>query len=137
MFANFKKVESINQWEKDLVIGYNNAAQKLIHPNVIPIAISYLCLVYHHEYDYFNEIWKDADIKINEKKDEFEYCSSDSISTPGTVYGLMDIDKSGYLYSWKFKIATSSTLGDDIIIGITAATNHDGPDFSIGSDNLY
>ena len=45
MSSTFKKMKSIKQWEKDLVIGYNNTAQNIIHPNQIPIAIAYLCLV--------------------------------------------------------------------------------------------
>ena len=78
------------------MIGYNNRAQKLVKSNQIPMAISYLCLVYHHETDYFNEIWKDADIKINDVKDEIMYDSSKyGSSRPGTVYGLIDLHKVG------------------------------------------
>ena len=142
MSSLFKRIKSINQWEKDLVIGYNNDAQQLVHPKQIPLAISYLCLVYHHEYDLFHEIGPavglPSDIKINDKGDEFMYPTSDYMTGCSTVFGLMDIykekQKPGYIYSWKFLITntkSASAIYDWISIGISDSTDCADNDFSI------
>ena len=131
MSSMFKRSKSIKQWEKDLVVGYHNDAQTLVSPKQIPLAISYLCLIYHHEYDYFDKVWEEFDMKINDKRDEFEYYSKTSQNA--TVYGSMDI-KISYIYSWKFLIATVNAdaySGEYISIGITSSTQHVDDDFSI------
>ena len=74
MSSLFKKIKSINQWEKDLVIGYTKQAQRLMKHNQIPMAISYLCLVYHYEYDYFHECEDDMDINQDRIKSICIWC---------------------------------------------------------------
>ena len=131
MSSLFNKIKSVKQWEKDLVLGYHNEAQQLVAPKQIPLAISYLCLIYHHEYDYFDKVWEEFDMKINEKRDEFEYYST--ASPNATVYGQMDI-KISYIYSWKFLITAVDddyASGEYLSIGITDSTEHVSDDFSI------
>ena len=100
MSAVFQKIKSINQWERDLVTGYTKEAQRLLVSMQIPMAISYVCLTYFHEYDYFIKCGKRA--KINKDKD----CVTIKTLSGGTTYGNIIIDDSiKMIYSWKFKIS--------------------------------
>ena len=128
MSSLFTKIKSINQWEKDLVIGYTKEAQKLVKPNQIPIAISYLCLVHYYEYDYFvfaaNKI---NEIHINHKKDTVTVIDDDVGSR--YVYGIMSIsDEIPVIYGWTFKLLNKGKEIDNYFaIGISneADPEHD------------
>ena len=122
MSSLFKKIKSISQWEKDLVIGYTKEAQKLVRPNQIPMAISYLCLVYYYQYDYFDKCDDDA-LEINQQKDTVTVVQE--IEGIGTVYGNMYImeTKPPIIYSWTFE--TSATpVGMEMVpmVGISDST---------------
>lgn len=97
-----KKLQFISDWEKDLVFGYCRHIQKSLRSLQIPMAISRLCLVYHHEYDFFNHCSKD--IEINAQKDSVIRLNHNMWDQ--RVYGLMNIIKGklGLTYVWKFKI---------------------------------
>ena len=105
-----KKFNSIfiPQWKKDLTIGYTKDAQHLIKYTQIPMAISYLCLIYYHETDYFDIntsiLGKDT-IHINDKKNKV------TSKKPGSyiVHGIMDITSypGSFIYSWTFALDTS------------------------------
>ena len=109
MASLFKKIKSINQWEKDLVIGYTNEAQKLVKPNQIPIAISYLCLVYYCQYDYFVFAENKIDgVHINHKKDTVTCNDGVGIEYVNGIMSIPD-DKIPLIYRWTFKLLAFPT----------------------------
>ena len=103
MSSLFKKIKSISQWEKDLAIGYCKEAQKLVMPNQIPSAISYLCLVYYYQYDYFNKC--DDGLEINERKDTVTKIKEDEDAA--SAEGFMEVTKGEMrlIYSWTFQVS--------------------------------
>ena len=113
MSSLLKKLKSISQWEKDLVTGYNKKAQKLISSNQIPIAISHLCLVYFHEYDYFDKCGNNRITMINDKRNQMSVIKDGG----DFVYGKTDIlyEKVGMIYSWTFSVFVNGL----IMIGIS------------------
>ena len=105
MSSLVKKIKSINQWEKDLVIGYTKDAQKLVKPNEIPIAISYLCLIHYYEYDIFVcPEYKLKEMHINHKRDTIIVNNNHICSA--NVHGIMSISDDGIpaIYRWTFKL---------------------------------
>ena len=96
-----EKIKSISQWEKDLAIGYTREAQKLVRPNTIPMPISYLCLLYVYESEYFHSNSKE--IRVNDQKDSVK-----AIIPYGTAYGVTNIPgaftNASLVYSWTFQI---------------------------------
>ena len=124
MSSLFKKIKSINQWEKDLVIGYTKKAQKLVKPNQIPTAISYLCLVYYYQYDYFVFGGNKIDgIHINDKNDTVTVID-DGVGS-SYVYGIMSIsDEIPLIYRWTFKLLNKGEeFYNDLAIGISNETD--------------
>ena len=125
----------MSQWEKDLVFGYNKNAQTLVTPNRIPMDVSYLCLVYYHEHDYFDKC--DNRLEINEARDTVavKNVSGDATFGKGQACGGCIINgKIPMIYSWTFE-----TFGKDInhylkYIGISSGTEP-GKLFSEGADN--
>ena len=99
-----KRIKSMSQWEKDLVNGYAKNVQKLSAHN-IPAAISYLCMIYYHENDHFEQHPKFDTVNVNDAKD--------TMTTEGgkwaEVYGKFIITnadtKIPMIYSWTFEIA--------------------------------
>ena len=108
----------MTQWEKDLVIGYNKRAQKLLRSGQIPMAVSHLCLVYFHEYDYFDECGNDKITMINDKRNQMSVIKDGG----DFVYGKMDVmyDISPMIYSWTFSIFANGL----IMIGISDMSNN-------------
>ena len=105
MSSLFSKIKSINQWEKDLVIGYTKEAQKLVIPHQILLDISYLCLIYHYEYDYFNETTENLD--TNKDKNTVTIAKQGGI---GFAVGKVIIEsKIPMIYSWTFQIFKQGT----------------------------
>ena len=82
------------------MIGYIRNAQKLIQSYPIPMDISYLCLLYFYEYDYFFKCGDSMD--INETGDTVNVI----FDGEATCYGKIDISNrnESIIYEWKFKI---------------------------------
>ena len=110
MSSLFKKIKTISQCEKDLVVGYNKKAEKLLNLMQIPMAVSYLCLIYHYDYDHFDHLANNTE--KNEK--------AVSPNNMRTIFGVMHILDAGvqWRYSWTFKISTVDTSIAFISIGI-------------------
>ena len=78
--------------DKDLVIGYTKNAERMIKTQQISMAISYLCLLYFYEYDYFIEAGKG--MQINKRGDTIKIQSpNDESITACTCYSALDIPK--------------------------------------------
>ena len=122
MSSLFKKIKSINQWEKDLVIGYTKEAQKLVLPNQIPIPISYLCLVYHYESEYFDESTQKVD--INKERDIATIIEDGGY---GFAVGKVIIEsKIPMIYFWTFQVFYGDNSDKITRIGISNRTIKDG-----------
>ena len=92
-------------------MGYNKQIQKsmkLYHQ--FPVAISYLCLTYYHEYDHFVEVENDNIFEINDAKNKI------TIVTIGgwcNIDGKMNIiynPKLPLIYSWTFKVTKTAKI---------------------------
>ena len=95
MSSFVKKIKSIPQWEKDLIFGHSRQSEKLIKLTPIPMAVSYLCLMYFYEYDYFHECEKE--ISINDTKNIAKVTGYRS----RWVYGKVIIQtRIPMIYSW-------------------------------------
>ena len=98
-----KKIKPISQSEKDLVIGYTKESSKLSLSYPFPIALSYLCLIYYFEYDYFHEC--DRGLRINDKKDTVKVIGRKDQWISKRAFGKIVIQtKIPMIYSWKFKL---------------------------------
>ena len=124
-----KRIKSISQWEKDLVNGYTKEAQKLVVPNQIPVAISYLCLVYYYQYDYFVDSTQGStrtktSVQATKKKIAKLYGHQ-------TMYSFInkELNQIPMILRWTFRInKIDNTNNDDMdacYIGITTATTPD------------
>ena len=101
MFSILKKMKTVKQWEKDLVIGYTKGAEKLSLHTQIPMAISYLCLIYNHEHDYFEKFVNPEAWRINENKNEITVRKKKA----GWVVGHHDINNHELTYIWTIKVS--------------------------------
>ena len=128
-----KKIHAINQLDKDVVIGYAKNVQKLLKTQQIPMAITYLCLLYFYETDYFYKAG--MMMNINDKGDILEALQQ------STCYGKLDI---GYhlhfnklILSWTFKIIQFSPLSrNSLCIGIDSS-NRRHYDYFFANFNDY
>ena len=148
MSSLLKQIKSINQIERDIVIGYIKYEQKsltiAVAPHEIPVEICYLCILYYYEYDCFN-------------KDKCaEQMTIDDTNTIVTIqksgggfkkaFGAIDIfnkDNSMYsmIYSWTFKILNHKTDTPQVIyIGIDSDYKSKNPvsvnivSYALGTD---
>ena len=121
----FKKIKFISQWEKDLVIGYSKEAQQLVKPNKIPIAISYLCLLFYYESDNFTTSTEDSTTTATTLKatDKVAKVFGNQI-----LYSYLNtqFDKLPLLFEWTFKVKSKDDNDDNdnlkgCVIGITTA----------------
>lgn len=125
MSVLLKQIKSINQIDKDIVIGYIKNEQKLltlsISPNKIPMGISYLCILFYYEDDCFNKDQCAKEMEIDETN------SIVAIKQSGGGFkkalGAMDIfdrnDGISRIYSWTFKILDHKPdMAQVIYIGI-------------------
>ena len=93
MASFLKKIQSINQMDKDIVLGYTRRAEKLVHSNQIPEQISFLCLLYFHEFDCF--IKCGYTLEINGERDTIRSTTtSQKLSSVDeiTAHGLVEFD---------------------------------------------
>ena len=123
MSAMFKKIKAINQIDKDVVIGYTKNAQNILKPQQIPMAITYLCLLYFHQTDYFYKAGKM--MKINDKGDILEVIQQCTTDNRSTCYGNLDIGFHSHfnklILSWTFKIVQCPWLRKVLCIGIDSS----------------
>lgn len=119
---------SVEQREKDLVIGYNREFRgSKLHPvaSYIPNSISYLCISFYHEYDYFNQCGDGLSIDskgdtvmcINANPGKKLFCPSN------IAYGLIGIDTSNMtalstIYSWTFEVIHRQELNKRVSFGL-------------------
>ena len=82
MSSVLKRIKSVSQWEKDLVIGYHKEAQKLLNSLQIPTAVSHLSLVYYHENEYFKNC--PNSMELNQTRDQVTVKAND----PCLVHGI-------------------------------------------------
>lgn len=122
---------SPKQWEKDLVYGYTREADPLIDPLKIPSEITDLCLLYHHDIEYFHcsDLYEaNPNININETKQAFEVKRAGG----NTAYGNIDII-TPFTYSWTFDISGFPSKGETkyhLSIGICESSATDTRYFS-------
>ena len=114
MAASFKHLNSIDDKTKLSVFGYILQLQKELLLDNIPPLISYLCLAYYHNGQYF-ETAGDG-LKINEQYLIYEDHEEDNWKTG---YGIECISQGRH--EWKIKVLE---FAFDIMIGVSSDTKH-------------
>ena len=117
---SLRRTKSINQTDKDIVIGYVKDVQRLINAQQIPMVVTYLCLMYFfYEIDHFDKAGKN--IKINDRGDILTAVSCEK----GTCYGKLNIGADSnnipFIFSWTFNIISRSSF---IYIGLDSSKNN-------------
>ena len=134
MALNLKRLESINQRDKDTVIGYSRqySSREAITKH-IPKSISYLCLLFYNEYDCFIKCGNG--LVINENGDTVtcinqEYIKKPYIRNSIMALGSISIDTSGNdkkalstIYSWTFKLMKQERCFKGIYFGLYDSSN--------------
>ena len=126
-----KKVQALNQMDADIVMGYTRRVEHLHYSDSrITSSVSYVCLLYYSDSDYFDQCGDGAE--INDKKDTVNIIEPGSgYQKLGTALGNTKIDvcddaeniNMNMTYSWTFKCLHRkfrNTFGIPTQIGISA-----------------
>ena len=132
---DLNKIKSIDKITKYIVFGYIH--QYEIENDsyfIMPDLIIYIILIYYEINEYSTVYGQD--IKYDEKTNTLRNIK---IQSEGTIYGdinILDENKNGIIYEWKFKIISNKSK--NICIGIDSSNKqfiHN--DFSRGNYNKY
>ena len=125
-----KQIQNINQLDKDTVLGYTRAVERIIDSGIIIKSVSYLCLLYYSDGDCFNECGDGMEIH-NTKDAVTAINPGDNYFGEGKAYGSMNIDINDechkinpkITYEWTFKIMHRTVFDEAMLFGIQNMTS--------------